>query len=116
MPTQFTGEIEIFGNSMLASINLPYLERIDDVSVHDNADLVSINIPRLTDVDQLSIRTTGGARSATRTTTVRPILTTSAATRTGASRPRTSRLSLTPRAHPFSSSSSPPSSSPPHIW
>ena len=36
-------------------------------------------------------RTTGGARSATRTTTVRRTPTTSAATRTGASSPRTSR-------------------------
>ena len=36
-------------------------------------------------------RTTGGARSATRTTTVRRILMMSAATRTGESNPRTSR-------------------------
>ena len=36
-------------------------------------------------------RTTGGARSGTRTTTVRPILMMNAATRTGESNPRTSR-------------------------
>ena len=38
-----------------------------------------------------ALRTTGGAQSATRTTTVRRTPTTSAATRTGASSPRTSR-------------------------
>ena len=37
------------------------------------------------------LRTTGGARSATRTTTVLPILMTNAGTRTGESNPRTSR-------------------------
>ena len=50
-------------------------------------------------------RTTGGARSGTRTTTARRILMMSAATRTGESNPRTSRDTLTPRAHSFSSSS-----------
>ena len=46
-------------------------------------------------------RTTGGARSGTRTTTARRTPTTSAATRTGESNPQTSRSTLTPRAHSF---------------
>ena len=46
-----------------------------------------------------------GARSGTRTTTVLLILMMNAGTKTGESNPRTSRDTLTPRAHSFSSSS-----------
>ena len=58
------------------------------------------------------LRTTGGARSATRTTTVLPILMTNAGTRTGESNPRTSRYRSLRGPIP----SPPPLSSPPHIW
>ena len=75
--------------------------------------------PSLISAGSIEVRTTGGAQCATRTTTARRTPTTSAATRTGASSHHSAdvALSLTPRAHSFSSSSSsPPPSSPPHIW